>query len=116
MTPDEQRAQELAEKLVEMFHRDATFGETEALLLPYVRDSARYRWQPIETAPKGEWILLSCGSAGIVEGCYTTPEGCEPAMWMDSYGRQIFGPLHWVPLPDTPDAAIDRARSEGEGK
>lgn len=72
------------------------------------QESARLRealaWRPIETAPHHDWILLDCGNAGIVEGCYSTFEKEDAPRWFDSYGRTIYGPLHWIPLLDTPAA------------
>jgi len=72
------------------------------------QENARLRealaWRPIETAPHHDWILLDCGNAGIVEGCYSTFEKEDAPRWFDSYGRTIYGPLHWIPLLDTPAA------------
>ena len=72
------------------------------------QENARLRealaWRPIETAPHHDWILLDCGNAGIVEGCYSTFEKEDAPRWFDSYGRTIYGPLHWIPLLDMPAA------------
>lgn len=72
------------------------------------QENARLRealaWRPIETAPHHDWILLDCGNAGIVEGCYSTFKKEDAPRWFDSYGRTIYGPLHWIPLLDMPAA------------
>ncbi len=63
------------------------------------------QWQPIETAPHGVWLLLECGSGGVIEGCYCADEDGE-TQWWDSYGRIVGGPEYWLPtesLPDRPD-------------
>lgn len=71
------------------------------------------QWQPIETAPRGNWIIVTNGHSA------------EPACWVDqaddhghvgwcgagtSYGGILyelhyelgFEPKHWMPLPSPP--------------
>jgi hypothetical protein len=67
-------------------------------------DEPQRAWQPIATIPSGEWVLLDCGNAGIVEGVYSTHEDGQLGYW-DSYGNMVHSPLHWIALdalPDTP--------------
>lgn len=77
-------------------------------------DAARYRWQPIETAPKDGTRILVWSEIG---------ECCEVARWfVDLFGEAYwacqsqdhfgFGVLcsHWMPLPQQP--VIDAARNK----
>lgn len=78
-------------------------------------------WQPIETAPKDEIILLACDGY-VHPGQFMQDGGCdwhfwdspmirgeivgddrtriiiEANGWLNKYG----GPTHWMPLPDPP--------------
>jgi len=61
-------------------------------------------WQPIETAPKGELILATDGkwfAVGAIEPgfyffCIDHFAVCQEYDW---------NPIHWMPLPDLPEAA-----------
>lgn len=93
---DEQRAQELEQQLLNGLAQDQYgriyFTErASALLLPYVRDAERYRWLRENTAQDLLCVL--------------------------SDGWDFFGDAE-LQLEDRIDEcrAIDRARSEGEGK
>lgn len=90
-------------EMAERAHKETTARAEKA-----EQENARLRealaWRPIETAPHHDWILLDCGNAGIVEGCYSTFEKEDAPRWFDSYGRTIYGPLHWIPLLDMPAA------------
>ena len=69
-------------------------------------------WQPIETAPRDQFLLL-CGPSGYT----TTPMVVTTGRMCSDYhaGRWIahanddladlgFEPTHWMPLPDLPGA------------
>jgi hypothetical protein len=68
-------------------------------------------WQPIETAPKGEAVVLISSPAWPPEGrverrpaviCSYFSDGD----WRYMDHRRVSGrPTHWMPLPDAPDAA-----------
>ena len=65
------------------------------------------KWQPIETAPKGESVLLYCrGFASVYcgrkrYGNLGEPQQSEFAWRCDSSGR-FASPTHWMPLPPPP--------------
>ena len=80
-------------------------------------------WQPIETAPKDEPVLLLCGAWIAVGrfmlygfrdgGFWTLPfidddgrveEACDNS-W--DHGIISLKPTHWMPLPDPPKSKID---------
>ena len=79
---------------------------------------AENEWQPIETAPKDEFVLLA-GPSGYttIETVFTTGRMCSDY----HAGRRIdhanddltdwgFIPTHWMPLPKPP--AIDAAMGD----
>ena len=59
-------------------------------------------WQPIETAPKDESIIL----------VYSTEDGWAVATWNDGNwwtdGGWSHYPTHWMPLPPAPEQRSDR--------
>lgn len=83
------------------------------------------KWQPIETAPKDEFVLLYEDGAmrcGRLEGGKWAP--AEIPVLVDEFGNQIvsreiamtrpgqrlelsgflYEPTHWMPLPEAPNA------------
>lgn len=58
-------------------------------------------WQPIETAPKDENILLfQTETQGVFEGKFLdVDEGC----WWNDAGFCIVDPTHWMPFPPPPE-------------
>lgn len=70
-------------------------------------------WQPIETAPKDELILVArtkrmCGPCAAMndsqEGWVTE----TPGEWVS-----IYTPSHWMPLPEAPDAKCRTCSGHG---
>ena len=70
-------------------------------------------WQPIETAPKGNSVLLCvvgtvipiyCGKQRY--GNLGEPQGDEYRWRCDSSGR-FANPTHWMPLPEPPKDSHD---------
>lgn len=65
-------------------------------------------WQPIEAAPKGEWIVLT--SSGMERGFYRlgfVVDGCQYTAVTDQWGQRTgvapsLGLTHWTPLPEPP--------------
>jgi hypothetical protein len=58
-------------------------------------------WQPIETAPHGEEVIIAGiypNGISYVETSWKTPKGS----WN---GRKLDPPTHWMSLPDPPQAA-----------
>lgn len=53
-------------------------------------------WQPIETAPKGEFILVI---SDVMEVAHFDNES---ELWLTASGDWII-PTHWMPLPESPD-------------
>ena len=68
-------------------------------------------WQPIETAPKNESILILEESGQMIVGLYD----CE-MWWEQNMEYALNNPTDWQPLPDPPkklsDAAIRGAERE----
>lgn len=57
-------------------------------------------WQPIETAPVGEWILVARqGKPNSVLGAMQISDGAF-SIGFDFYRN----PTHWMPLPPSPEA------------
>ena len=78
------------------------------------------KWQPIETAPKDEFVLLA-GPSGYttIETVFTTGRMCSDyhaGRWIDHANDDLtdwgFNPTHWMPLPKPP--AIDATILQGE--
>ena len=70
-------------------------------------------WQPIETAPKDEFVLLA-GPSGYttIETVFTTGRMCSnyhTGRWIDHANDDLmdwgFSPTHWMPLPKPPAMA-----------
>ena len=75
-------------------------------------------WRPIETAPKGELILVADGSTlapatfcfdlwYFWEGGLQLDDNLEQSGIMNNWIKG-FGPTHWMPLPAPPSAKIKR--------
>ena len=66
------------------------------------------KWEPIETAPRGEEVLLGWWeSDGLGGGRWTAEVACASHGWrrgsisnMSKHGRAT----HWMPLPPPPEA------------
>ena len=63
-------------------------------------------WQPIETAPRGQhlllWVDVSIGPPLVVQGCWYQ-DGSDDG-WIDHHGVPL--PVsHWMPLPAPPQSA-----------
>ena len=76
-----------------------------------LEDLEKYRWQPIETAPKdGTQLLLYCGDewGGIIVGhygeliFYNDATGDEEIEICWQSGLEKFRVTHWQPLPKLP--------------
>lgn len=70
------------------------------------------RWQPIETAPSGVWVM-----AWAARGTYGTAAPCVLVTRRDAWGWAEFDggavePTHWQPLPAPPEVTAQR---EGAG-
>jgi len=61
-------------------------------------------WQPIETAPRGDGVMLllwephSMGGFAFVG----TSDRCK-GEWFNNLDMQTQRPTHWMPLPPAPD-------------
>lgn len=58
-------------------------------------------WQPIETAPQGEWLLLYAGS-GWQLGFYMPSDGLWHLAGLAGPLSPPHLPTHWQHLPDPP--------------
>ena len=72
--------------------RDATMRAAEA----------RTAWQPIETAPHGEWVLVY-GTRFRAALPSVEPARLDEYGWADKGGYSV-RPTHWMPLPAAPEA------------
>ena len=62
-------------------------------------------WQPIETAPEGEVVLVWDADAEEffpAEFLSQVTGWGNPGEWMDWHGMRLLHPTHWMPLPDPP--------------
>jgi hypothetical protein len=80
-------------------------------------------WQPIETAPKDEWILCYEPNKGFTGGhCYVCKWAYDNQFWYDKISDILFikegedytvkyltcVPTHWMPLPEPPEESISQ--------
>ena len=72
-------------------------------------------WQPIETAPKNEWVLIYMPWSNTVRQGQFNTRGPRQTGWRACFGAsaQTLGgtllyrdPTHWMPLPEPPAAAL----------
>lgn len=89
------RAQQRAARYgEEAIASDDLVDEFEARAIYLAMHSKAVDWQPIETAPKDEWVVTWSDEEGLGLGRY-----CDVA--------EGWGPTtHWKPLPGPPRAAI----------
>lgn len=79
-------------------------------------------WQPIETAPKKQWVLVTSAETSDLpqpfeRGVLYAVAVQFPMQWPDSYEWVVYGtgwpqngahkvvyhkPTHWMPLPEPP--------------
>ncbi len=68
-------------------------------------------WQPIETAPKNQDVLLFCPLRGIVRGVWNWDRYAHnPRPYWSNDRERMLGtretradqPTHWMPLPKVP--------------
>lgn len=66
-----------------------------------------YGWQPIETAPKDQRILVWTGvemyCAHWAKNIFTDDEAWIVAQWGDNRDQALVRPTHWMPLPEQPE-------------
>lgn len=63
-------------------------------------------WQPIETAPRTEWILVWRPGSNVRDAAWCLlPPG--PGFWTEGSGGQLDPPpTDWMPLPTAPQAQV----------
>ena len=64
-------------------------------------------WQPIDTAPKTGWIMVTSPHWNIkhpVVECFATIVRWSPrlGLWLSEDGGDVNQPTHWQPLPEPP--------------
>lgn len=69
-------------------------------------------WQPIETAPKDNAILLYCPGTYQARKIFMAKwhqpgNASNPGFWApyDGIKARLANPTHWMPLPEAPNAA-----------
>ena len=76
--------------------------ETLALITRLRAAEARTAWQPIETAPHGEWVLVY-GTRFRAALPSVEPARLDEYGWADKGGYSV-RPIAWAPLPTAPEA------------
>lgn len=75
----------------------------------------RVGWQPIETAPRDETVLVAGGDATYpVTACWGGEFG--ECWWVDGQEDvhvEIGWPTHWMPLPSPPAASLRAIHARG---
>lgn len=65
----------------------------------------RNRWQPIETAPEDEWVLIALSTGEVYRAVLTLDDGeYSPAWYLTAFVplHPKLTPTHWQPLPEPP--------------
>lgn len=61
-------------------------------------------WQPIETAPKDQWVPILATDGNLIEICHY--EGDMMIKWrFGDQGHDAMEATHWMPLPSLPNKA-----------
>ena len=58
-------------------------------------------WQPIETAPQGERVLVAKAGGFRFIAC-KMPDFDGDMTWFNDGGGKVLDLIHWHPLPDPP--------------
>lgn len=61
-------------------------------------------WQPIDSAPHGQWVLVYFARFKDYAVCRWNDEG----QWEDEDDSRYTSPSHWMPLPAPPQEPTDR--------
>jgi hypothetical protein len=86
----------------------------------YLRELAlrNASWQPMETAPLGERVLVNFKGFGAIVAYREAP---DPVRWIRylGFGKSAFWPsvhadyaTHWRPLPPSPETERDKSRDQ----
>lgn len=84
----------------------AKMKKLHAERLELLRQVAYMQWQPIETAPRDEYVLLHVPGEGPIVGRYVPDRN----LWLSDLVEQLgIGgePTHWMPLPESPESEDD---------
>ena len=65
-------------------------------------------WQPVETAPRAEWVLVWRPASNVRDAAWCLlPPG--PGFWTEGHGGPLDPPpTHWMPLPKPPSIVADK--------
>jgi len=100
----------------EMLDRFRNDGSCEKALLALLDECENLRrgWRPIETAPKDGAFMLCVAESGHVN----IMQWCVDGYWRSNTKSPVgyWGPTHWRPLPDPPDAAISENAARQGGR
>ena len=110
---------------MEMFAAQATHAKESTEFVKGERDTAEStladlrrqgEWQPIETAPQNESVLIVVGGEVDIATFHTFAKGDDKGdgkvgWWASDYDYQSseIQPTHWMPLPDAP-GPLEEAR------
>lgn len=97
MTDDDK----LIEAMIAAYYADGATDAREMMRAALAVVRAHEGWQPIETAPRGEYLLLSDGE-DVEFGEYGWDEGEDERPVFIHDGPGIRGMSHWRPLPEPP--------------
>lgn len=67
-------------------------------------------WQPIETAPKDETLVLAVNSKGTQRVCWWAHGGWVFYQKYAGPHSELLGVTHWMPLPAPPLATVGAPR------
>ena len=106
------KAHELRKQVLDDIEAGKTVKKIRLLEAELTTLKAENEWQPIETAPKDEFVLLA-GPSGYttIETVFTTGRMCSDyhaGRWIDHANDDLtdwgFNPTHWMTLPKPPAA------------
>ena len=88
----------------EIIHDDEVRGVVEWIFehSPAAELLKQVEWQPIESAPKKEWCLVTAPNIPhdkVYIALFSEVNGC---WWQDDLRTRVNAPTHWQPLPQPP--------------
>lgn len=90
-----------------MFRRDGIIKDNVlSVLCTLALRGLKVQWRPTETAPRGERVILFCGSLNGEKEVIASNIGRDPAFpWHCDDNSRIAHdvPTHWLPLPAPPE-------------
>lgn len=99
MTDDQQRARELREQLA----RRAVYFSLETCAEIAAALRAAPEWEPIDTAPKDDRVLVRCESGSVYAAHWVQNPMTGDEAWLvcalEDGTQMLVHPVEWLPLP-----------------